>query len=273
MHFSRSFCALLLWLLSCSASSAPKSELWADWLPHAESLVVDVDHGKWQQFLDAHVRPGNDGVNRVDYAGVSRQLRSTLDAYIDQLQAVPVSRLTRAQQLAYWINLYNAGTVSVILEHYPVASIRDIDISPGWFADGPWSKKLFAIEGRQASLDDIEHRILRPIWKDPRLHYAVNCASIGCPNLQTLAYRVDNSEELLQKAAREYVNHPRGALMEQGELKVSSIYKWFQEDFGGSEEAVIRHLLHYAEAALRQQLTGIRRIDGYHYDWSLNSVR
>ena len=273
MYLPKYFLVLLLFLLSGSAGSAPKSELWPEWLAHADSATLAVDHGAWQRFLDTYLRNGEDGVNRVEYAAVGEQERDALQAYLDRLRSLPVSSLTRAQQLAYWINLYNAGTVSVVLAHYPVASIRDIDISPGWFNDGPWGKKLFDIEGRQVSLDDIEHRILRPIWRDPRLHYALNCASVGCPNLQPSAFSADNAEVLLQRAARDYVNHPRGARLERGELKVSSIYRWFEEDFGGSEEAVIRHLRHYAAPPLVQELAGIRRIDGHHYDWSLNDAR
>ena len=138
------------------------------------------------RFLAQHLRTGEDGIARIGYGAVSDEDRKSLDAYIAALAGHPGSRraLNRAEQQAYWINLYNALTVQVILDHYPVESIRDIDISPGLFADGPWGKKLVTIEGEAVSLDDIEHRILRPIWKDPRIHYAVNCASIGCPNLQ-----------------------------------------------------------------------------------------
>ncbi len=97
------------------------------------------------------------------------------------LAATSADRLRRAEQFPFWINLYNALTVKVVLDHYPVEIIRDIDISPGLFADGPWGKKLVTVEGEALSLDDIEHRILRPIWKDPRLHYVLNCAALGVP--------------------------------------------------------------------------------------------
>jgi hypothetical protein len=263
---------LLLWLLSCGANGAPQAQLWQEWLPSADTATVELEHTEWQQFIDLYLRPGSDGINRVDYAGVNEHQRHTLETYLERLQAQPVSRLTRSQQLAYWINLYNAGTVAVILQHYPVASIRDIDTSPGWFSDGPWGEKRFDIESRQVSLDDIEHRILRPIWQDPRLHYALNCASIGCPNLQPRAFSAENAELLLQQGARDYVNHPRGARVEAGKLRISSIYRWFQSDFGGNDAAVISHLHRYAEPALRRQLENRHRIDAYGYDWALNAA-
>jgi hypothetical protein len=158
----------------------------------------------------------------------------------------------------------------VVLDHYPVDSIKDIDISPGFFSSGPWDKKLVTIEGQGLSLNDIEHRILRPVWQDPRIHYGVNCASMGCPNLQRKAFTAQNTDGLLDKAAREYVNHPRGVSMEDGDLVVSSIYDWFQEDFGGSEAGVIEHLMQYAEPGLKQKLQGFDDIDDDRYDWSLN---
>ena len=161
-------------------------------------------------------------MNLVRYAAVSGSDRKALDAYLKRLGGTSVSKLKRSEQRAYWINLYNALTVQVILAHYPVESIRDIDISPGFFSDGPWGKKLMQVEGEEVSIDDIEHRILRPIWKDPRIHYAVNCASIGCPNLQPVAFTSANADTLLTEGAKAYVNHPRGVRFDGGSLVVSS---------------------------------------------------
>jgi len=153
-----------------------------------------------------------------------------------------VSKLNRPEQQAYWINLYNALTVQVVLDHYPVETIRDIDISPGLFSDGPWGKKLVTIEAEPVSLDDIEHRILRPIWRDPRIHYAVNCASVGCPDLLARAYRTDDMDQTLTANAVAYINSARGVALKGGEVSVSSIYDWFEADFGGNEAGVLKHL-------------------------------
>jgi hypothetical protein len=193
-----------------------------------------------------------------------------LDGYLASLQGTAVSRLSRPEQKAYWINLYNALTVKTILDHYPVKSIRDIDISPGWFSDGPWDAKLLTIEGEEVSLNDIEHRILRPIWQDNRVHYAVNCASLGCPNLQAQPFTANNMEDLLDQAARDYINHPRGMKVAGDKAILSSIYDWFQVDFGGNEEGVRQHLLKYAGPERTAYLkTGKVRFS-YDYDWTLN---
>jgi len=262
----------LLMAFSLAALAAPKAELWQRWSASTQGKV-GIDHAAWNDFLGRNVQPGADGINRIAYGKVTKADREKLRAYLTGLQRVAIRKFNRDEQRAYWINLYNAATVAVVLEHYPVDSILKIDISPGLFARGPWKKKLLVVEGEAVSLDDIEHRILRPIWKDPRTHYAVNCASIGCPNLQAQAYTSGNLDALLDAGARAYVNHPRGARVAQGRLTVSSMYVWFQEDFGGDAAGVIAHLRQHAEPGLAKQLEGVRRIDGHDYDWSLNDLK
>lgn len=262
--------AFLLALFASPAVAAPKSKLWPRWSAHDPASTVVVDHAAWTRLLQAYTRPSDDGVVRFDYAGLAAADRPALDRYIARLAAVPVSTLNRDEQLAYWINLYNALTVQVVLDHYPVSSILKISISPGFFAIGPWGKKLVSIEGEEVSLDDIEHRILRPIWRDPRIHYGVNCASIGCPNLIDKAYTAHEVDTLLEANAIAYVNHPRGVALRGGTLTVSSIYDWFQEDFGASETGVLAHLREYARPELLRDLRLVFEIDSYDYDWSLN---
>lgn len=253
-----------------AAHAAPKAELWDVWQTNSPQSALQVDHSLWSRFLAQYVTPGKDGINRVHYGSVSETDRQALARYIKILAGTPVGTLNQNEQKAYWINLYNGLTVQLILDHYPVDSIRDIDISPGFFSDGPWGKKLVQVEGFQLSLDDIEHRILRPIFQDNRVHYAVNCASIGCPNLQEKAFTPENMDILLVQAAHDYINHPRGVRVTERELIVSSIYDWFAGDFVNGNEAVLNHLRSYADEPLRTQLSRFNRISGYEYDWSLN---
>lgn len=263
--------ALLAWAGPLQA--APKADLWSYWQQHRPDSQQRVDHSPWDRLLKRYVVHSEKGINLVRYSQVSPQDKARLDGYLQRLQQVEARSLRRGEQLAYWINLYNALTVQLVLEHYPVASIKDIDISPGLFSVGPWDKKLVSLEGKELSLNDIEHRILRPIWEDPRIHYAVNCASMGCPNLQREAFTAENAEGLMEKGAGEYINHPRGAEFIGSELVVSSIYEWFQEDFGGTEAGVIDHLTGYASKELQSKLREARGIDKYRYDWSLNGLR
>jgi hypothetical protein len=255
------------------AWAAPSARLWAFWAPENPAGTVKPDHSAWDGFVRKYVRAGADGINRIPYGGVAPPDRQAVSAYVKALEAVAPRALPRREQLAYWINLYNALTVRVVLERWPVASIRDINISAGLFERGPWGAKLLTVEGQKVSLDDIEHRILRPIWRDPRIHYAVNCASIGCPNLPPQAFTAENAGALMAGGARAYVNHPRGARVEGGRLRVSSIYHWFKEDFGDSDAGVIAHLKQHAAPALKAALDPITRVDGHDYDWAINAAR
>jgi len=262
---------LLFGLGVTSATAAPKAEAWTFWAANDPAGRVRVDHAPWDRFLKKYVVTNHpSGINRVRYASVTPEDRKILDGYILRLQQVEVTRLNRFEQKAYWINLYNALTVKVVLDHYPVKSIRDIKISPGLFSSGPWGAKLLTIQGQKVSLDDIEHRILRPLWKDNRAHYAVNCASMGCPNIQVEAYTPENMDALLEKGAREYVNHPRRVRLSGDRLHLSSIYDWFQGDFGGSEESVLRHLQRYANPELATRLKEFGGKISYDYDWRIN---
>ncbi len=131
---------------------------------------------------------------------------------------------------------------------------------------------MIKVENESLSLNDVEHRILRPIWRDARVHYAVNCASFGCPNLAPTAYNAETMEGSLTEAARTYINHRRGVSIEGGRLYVSTIYEWFVEDFGGNEKGVLDHIRHYAISKLAKRLARIAAIDGYRYDWALNDA-
>ena len=257
-------------LVTSSLQAAPSAELWQKWAQHDANSSETISHDIWNSLLNRYVTPDKSNINLFAYKAVSATDRQSLKQYLNALSEVSISRLNRNEQRAYWINLYNALTINVILDYYPVRSIRDI--SSGLFSSGPWAKDLIRVEGETLTLDDIEHRILRPIWQDPRLHYAVNCASIGCPNLQNQAFIAANSEHLLDKGAREYINHPRGARVDNaGKLQVSSIYIWFNDDFGG-DDGVLRHLKQYAEPPLANALERTSAIDDDHYNWMLNSV-
>ncbi len=252
---------------------APKPDLWTRWTTHDPQSRTTVDHGAWDAFLKRYVSTDAAGLNRVDYDGVTDADRAVLADYISKLGTVKVSSLTRPRQQAYWINLYNALAVKLVLDHKPENSIQDVDLASGLFSSGPWSAKLIEVEGEEISLNDIEHRILRPIWKDPRLHYAVNCASVSCPNLQREAFTAASMDAVLDAAARGYINTSRAVRVGTGGLVLSKIYAWFQDDFGGSEEGVLAHLRKFATGDLGQRLEPGTTIAGYEYDWRLNAAR
>ncbi|MDJ0609264.1 MAG: DUF547 domain-containing protein [Kiloniellales bacterium] len=253
------------------ANFVPDSDPWPRWEAHDARATGKIDHSHWDDFLGRHVSTDESGLNRIAYDEVTPGDRAALDAYIASLEAIEISAHNRPEQFAYWVNLYNAVTVRTVLENYPVDSIRDIN--DGLLSPGPWDRPLVGVEGETLTLNDIESRILRPLWQDPRVHYVLNCASVGCPNLDATAYEGASLEARLDQAARSYINNPRGVRLEDGELVVSSIYAWFEGDFGGSEDAVLAHLGRYADPELKQALSDRGSIDGYAYDWALNDGR
>ncbi len=243
---------------------------------HDPKSTTTVDHSAWDRMLKAYVKSAPDGLNRVDYKRFKAEAHDTLKGYIRKLEATDVSVLARSEQFAFWANLYNAKTIEIVLSRYPVRSIKDISLGGGLiatFTGGPWKAKVVKVGGFDLSLDDIEHVILRTLFKDPRVHYAVNCASVGCPNLMAGAFTGAALEQQLEAGERGYVNHPRGIRVEKGRVHASSIFDWFRADFGGNAAGVLQHVRKYAEPTLLKSLEGMTAIHSYDYDWSLNDVR
>ena len=253
-----------------SPAQAMRAELWDRWTDHQRGAAAQINHDAWNGLLDTYLRRA--GTSQLfDYRGVTSADKARLAQYVGSLAGVSISRYSRPEQLAFWINFYNALTIKVVLDNYPVDSIREIDST--FRIGGPWDEKRVTVEGEKLSLDDIEHRIIRPIWRDARVHYALNCAAKGCPNLAPLAFTAKNTEALLEAGARAYINDARGVHVRGGDLFVSSLYAWYREDFGGSDAGVLAHLKTYAEPSLRAELAAIKRIKGDRYDWNLNDVR
>ncbi len=238
----------------------------------AVARAAPDDDADWNLILARFIVAGADGVNRFDYARLQADAgnRARLAAQIARWCAQRPSAMGAGEAFAFWCNLYNALTVAIVTERFPVRSIRDISSGP--LTRGPWKRQAATVEGRALSLDDIEHGVLRRQWREPRVHYAVNCASIGCPNLQPRAWRAASLEGDLDAAARAYIAHPRGVrATPDGGVVVSSLYHWFKGDFGGDDAGVLSHLRRYAQGDLAKRLAGVARISGYAYDWSVNA--
>lgn len=259
---------LLVTAMPARAGLVPESEIWDFWLPHDPASTVTVDHSAWQRLLDGYLRSDGDGVNLFAYGDVTDTDRQLLQDYLDRMASLDPRALRRGEQYAYWVNLYNAVTVAIVLDHYPVKSIRRI--KGGLLGLGPWNEDVITVQGQVLTLNDIEHRILRPVFQDPRIHYAVNCASIGCPNLAAEVYTADRLEQQLDAAARVFINHPRGVQVEGKRLTLSSIYDWYGGDFGADRDGLLAHLRQYAEPDLARSLATFAGRIRYDYDWRLN---
>jgi len=270
-----SVCVAMVLTLLLHVAPAHSEELAKRFGRAADGAGVTVDHAGFAGLLRTYAVAGPDGVVRVDYGAFKQRGQAALKTYVAQLEAVDVGALNSGEQFAFWANLYNAKTLDIVLEHYPVASIKDISLGGGVVAaltGGPWKAKVVTVGGVALSLDDIEHGIMRPVSKDPRVHYAVNCASIGCPNLPLAPFTGALLEEQLDAAARAFVNHPRGVTVEGADVIVSSIYHWYKTDFGGNDAGLLAHLRRFAEPPLRAKLKSASQIADHRYDWSLNDL-
>ena len=267
----------MMWLYKLQAGVGKRffperAQRWRRWKRHDPQSRALIAHDGWDAFLSSFVTAGGDGVNRVRYAEVPQRDRALLGAYLAECGRVAIGAHNRDEQYAFWLNVYNAVTVRTVLEHYPVRSLRNVGVVPSWLGGGPWDRPRIRVEDEPLSLNDIEHRILRRNWRDARIHYAVNCGAVGCPNLQPRAFRGEGLDATLDTLAAAFINAPRGVRFDGDRLSACRIFSWFREDFGGTEAALLLHLRRYAAPELRSRLEGRTRIDGYHYDWSLNDA-
>lgn len=263
---------LLCSLMATSAQASFQKSLWPIWEINNPLSRKVISHDLWQQFLNRRVIRNHEGINLVDYPNLKPEDLQLLSQYVTQMASIDIDDYNRDEQLAYWINLYNALTVQLVAGYYPISSVQEINISPGLFSIGPWGATLITVKGVRLSLDEIHNRIIRPIWNDPRTHYAINNATIGAANLQGQAFTGARINEQLNQSAAEYINSMRGVQVIDGQLVVSKIYEWFAEDFGEDAQDIIQHLRQFAGPELLEKLKTIQSIHSYTYNWHINST-
>lgn len=227
----------------------------------AQGYSITVDNSIYEDLLKKNVA---DGV--VSYKGFKAE-EARLDQYLGMLEKVNPEKLERNEKFAFYINAYNAWTIKLILSEYPgVKSIKDL----GSIFQSPWKKSICRLNGKIMTLDDIEHGILRPVFKDPRVHFAVNCASKDCPNLISEPYSGKILDSQLDASVKAFINNPSKNRIDGETLYVSSIFKWFSEDF---QDDIKGFILKYASDELKAGIgksgenLKIKYLD---YDWSLN---
>lgn len=247
--------------------------------------TYDHDYAEYAQLLERHVQPSG-----VDYPALKAD-RVSLDRVVRQFDAPPTRDepgWPRLQRLAFWINAYNLFTLRAIVDHFPIQS--------GWFTrlprnsirqvDGVWTDLEWRAAGRTVTLDDIEHRILRPEFKDARIHFAINCASVSCPVLAAVPYLPASLDAQLDAAIRTHLAGPEGVRVEGTTLRVTSLFKWYGDDFiaeyaavvpdprSANERAILGTIIRYgppdAVAVARGSAPRIRFLD---YNWQLNQAR
>ncbi len=218
-------------------------------------------NAEYNTFLSKYVSSVN-GINLVAYDKVTPEDRAILRSYIEKLSAMNIEALPRDAEMATWFNLYNAKTIELILENYPTKSIRKIS--------SPWKRDRLVVNSKKMSLDDIEHGTVRKKYDEPRVHYAFNCASIGCPNIKSSAWEASSLEADLVQASRDFIGSERGVSIQGNKIIASSIFKWYKKDFGGNEAGILAHLRQYATGSKKAALDAASDINKYDYDWDLN---
>lgn len=221
-----------------------------------------VSHEIWDELLKAHV---NDQ-GWLDYQGIQRDT-DRLDEYLSMLENSHPNPKTwsEKERLAYWINAYNAYTVKLVLDHYPVNSIKDIKKGIA-FINSVWDIEFITIEGQQYSLTNIEHGILRPKFDEPRIHFAINCASYSCPVLRNEAYVAGQLEEQLTDAAKQFLNDKRRNRISALDPQLSKIFSWFKGDF--TKEGSLISFIN--EHGVSKRIDADAKIEFLDYDWRLN---
>ena len=236
----------------------------------APQQASGFDFSLWKGLLEDHVREGSiKGIRLtvVDYAAMGRDARFKDLLYA--LKTFDTDTLgTRAEKLAFWINVYNIFAISKVLEGYPLESIRDL----GSIFRSVWNQRAGTIGGRSYSLNDIEHAILRPLG-EPRIHFAIVCASLSCPDLEKEPFGPGDLDARLEKSTRKFLHNPaKGLRLDDARrtVYISSIFKWFEEDFA-REGGVVQFISRRVGADVREKLLrGSYSIDYLDYDWSLN---
>ena len=242
---------LSIFLLSCQ-SSVP-----------GMAATTPPSHKTWNELLKANV--STDGT--VNYKGFIKE-KAKLEAYLKSLSENAPDRKTwsKNEQLAYWINAYNAFTVKLIVDNYPVESIKDLGpaLKIPMIKD-VWHYKFFSIGGQESSLDEIEHSILRKEFEEPRIHFAINCASVSCPPLLNEAFEAKNIDAQLDKVAKGFINDPSRNKITPNAIQISSIFSWFKGDFT-KNGSLIDFLNKYSKVKIKPDA----KVSHLDYDWNLN---
>ncbi len=234
-----------------------------------ENGNASFDHGEYNDLLTRHV-DAQEGV--VDYAALQSE-EAQLDEYLASIAGVDLKNLDRGEQLALLINAYNAYTLKLIVEHYPgIESIRDIS--------DPWTTERYDVGGYTLSLDQIEHEIIRPLYRDPRIHFAVNCAARSCPYLPDVAFQGERVEQQLEARTTALLSDERFVRVDGDTLRFTRVMDWYEDDFINSD--FIGHAPNLAQYIARYTTDEIRAFIDEHdgdpstsaldYDWALNDA-
>lgn len=227
-------------------------------LGHFKTFAEQLpNHKLWDVLLKKHVK-----TNGVDYENFLKD-KKALEFYLKQFESISLKEFNEKEQLALFINAYNAFTVDLILSNYSntLKSIKDIK--------NPWDNKIYNIAGTKYSLNEIEHKFLRENLKEPRIHFAINCASISCPPLQPYAFLPNQIESQLSDVTTKFINSPQGVRITENKIEISQIFNWFKKDFETEKTTLTNFISKFLNPSLDISKHKISYIE---YNWNLNKT-
>ena len=235
--------------------------------PTASAMAFD--HSQFDQILQAYV----DDEGLVDYNAIAKDTR--FQNYMERIKTAETDEMTVDGRLAFWINAYNAVTIDKVIKWKPKKSVRETAIRGLWTSTKFFTSREHVVAGKQLSQDDIEHEILRKQLKDPRIHFAIVCASSSCPKLARFAFSEEQVQRQLEEETRKYINSDRGTRIDYAEntLYLSKLFDWFAGDFKNASGSVLAFIKPYLEPDALTFLERKPKIEYLRYNWALNAKK
>ena len=269
--YTRFLRALILTFVSIAAQplwAAPAAQYWGFWDISDESSVKTIDHSVWDRILsDYTVADAEAGLVNFRYGDLSKADLNVLKTYVRQMEKMDPRAYTRIEQKAYWMNMYNALSVLAVVENFDKLKAQGFSRS---LPVDAWDKKRIKVAKQKLSLNDIEHRILRPIWKDHRVLFGLNCASRDCPNLPSRAFTASNIKVQLKEAGSRFINNEHGLRYADGVLHASRMFRDYLNDFAADERTLTKVFAHYARDMKALYVLGYTGSINYTQDTRLN---
>ncbi len=254
---------------SSSAAAATEMKLIRFWDDSEPSSIIDVDHAPLQEILQKYIVADHpSGISRFNYALVSESDTAKLQQYLEYLQLLEPRQLNEAEAKAYWVNLYNAATLNMVIEAY--ASGRVNKVKARGLSARRWRRDIVTIAQQDMSLDDILHGVIRPLYKDPRMHYAVFFCTLGGPDMPVEVMNGENNETLLNQFEVAYLNQGRAVRLENGELVLSEMFKTYDTDFASDQYGLVSYLKQHVAPPLADVLDTVSDVR-FEYDWTVNA--
>lgn len=271
LNKKRGFLGLLMLsflMLSKPAVSAIEMKLIDFWNDSEPLGVIDVDHTPLQEILQTYVLPDHpSGISRFDYDRVSQEDKEKLQSYLDYLQLLEPRQLNKEEAKAYWVNLYNAATLHMVIDAYTDGRVTRVRARG--LPARRWRRDIVKVAMQDMSLDDILNGVIRPLYRDPRTHFALFFCTLGGPDMPTDVLNGENNNELLDTFQEKYLMQSRAVRLDSGELVLSEMFQSYDTDFADSQSSLISYLQQHVPEPVSEAMNGVFDIR-FDYDWTLN---